>query len=129
VLRAVAGTRRTGIGGGAPTEARGRSPAGAETEAHGAEQDAPHTVPIPAQPSSAIAKGTATSERSIIRTITQQRISSEVSQSRTGGATPSSTFLPACLSVRRIEARRIVRSRKLSPDASVTVIRWPANAA
>src|SRR5206468_7073039 len=37
---------------------------------HGAEQDAPQPVPIPEQPSTAIATGAAMNDRSTIRTIT-----------------------------------------------------------
>ena len=87
MLRTGVGTHKSGAGGGLPTKARPKSLAGAETEAHGAEQAAPHTVPMPEQPSRAIANGTATSDRSTIRAITQHRISPAVSQSRAGGAT------------------------------------------
>lgn len=94
MLRTVVGTHRRGAGGGLPTEESLRSLAGAETEAHGAEQAAPHTVPMPEQPSRAIANGTATSDRSTIKMITQHRISPAVSQSQTDGATAAFTDSP-----------------------------------
>ena len=75
MLRTGVGTHRRGAGGGLPTEERLRSLAGAETEAPGAEQAVPHTVPMPEQPSRAITNGTTTSDRSTIRTVTQHRIS------------------------------------------------------
>jgi len=86
VLSAVAGTRGSGIGARPPTEVKWRSLAVADTEMHGAEHAVPHAVPMPEQPSSAIANGAATSENSTMTTITPHRISSPVSQSRTDRA-------------------------------------------
>jgi hypothetical protein len=89
-------------------------PAAVGVDTHGVEHGAPQTLPMPEQPSAAIATGAEMSDRSTIRTSTP-RMSESLSQGRIDAASQRIQMIAASSNPLPLSISRSASSRPLDP--------------